>query len=217
MGLWPHGQMGLGKTLQAISLLSYLKIHRIAPGPFRAYPTSDFFYFLITLDFIVLLLEFWSRKLTRAVVLCPLSVTDGWLSEFSKFCPSFRVMQYVGGKLHRRDLRRTIYEDVQKASTSSRSFVCSSVTEKKFLVQYSLGVCVSHDSHQYVWHLSLLFFCPEQELPFDVLMTTYDIALMDQDFLSQIPWHYAVIDEAQRLKNPSSVSRHLIFVITWEF
>ncbi|XP_035818674.1 probable helicase CHR10 isoform X4 [Zea mays] len=125
--------MGLGKTLQAISLLSYLKIHRIAPGPF--------------------------------LVLCPLSVTDGWLSEFSKFCPSFRVMQYVGGKLHRRDLRRTIYEDVQKASTSSRSF----------------------------------------ELPFDVLMTTYDIALMDQDFLSQIPWHYAVIDEAQRLKNPSSV------------
>ncbi|XP_020399594.1 probable helicase CHR10 isoform X5 [Zea mays] len=107
------------------------------------------------------------------VVLCPLSVTDGWLSEFSKFCPSFRVMQYVGGKLHRRDLRRTIYEDVQKASTSSRSF----------------------------------------ELPFDVLMTTYDIALMDQDFLSQIPWHYAVIDEAQRLKNPSSVSRHLIFVL----
>ncbi|WVZ55040.1 hypothetical protein U9M48_005757 [Paspalum notatum var. saurae] len=43
------------------------------------------------------------------------------------------------------------------------------------------------------------------ELPFDVLMTSYDIALMDQDFLSQIPWHYAVIDEAQRLKNPSSV------------
>ncbi|CAN1845214.1 Probable helicase CHR10 [Linum perenne] len=42
-------------------------------------------------------------------------------------------------------------------------------------------------------------------LPFDVLLTTYDIALMDQDFLSQIPWHYAIIDEAQRLKNPSSV------------
>ncbi|XP_040368322.1 probable helicase CHR10 isoform X2 [Rosa chinensis] len=42
-------------------------------------------------------------------------------------------------------------------------------------------------------------------LPFDVLLTTYDIALADQDFLSQIPWNYAVIDEAQRLKNPSSV------------
>ncbi|KAI9110938.1 hypothetical protein K1719_018058 [Acacia pycnantha] len=37
-------------------------------------------------------------------------------------------------------------------------------------------------------------------LPFDILLTTYDIALIDQDFLSQIPWQYAIIDEAQRLK-----------------
>uniref|UniRef100_A0A3N7G0G8 Helicase C-terminal domain-containing protein n=1 Tax=Populus trichocarpa TaxID=3694 RepID=A0A3N7G0G8_POPTR len=42
-------------------------------------------------------------------------------------------------------------------------------------------------------------------LPFDVLLTTYDIALVDQEFLSQIPWHYAIVDEAQRLKNPKSV------------
>lgn len=26
--------MGLGKTLQAISLLSYLKVHEMSPGPF---------------------------------------------------------------------------------------------------------------------------------------------------------------------------------------
>ncbi|KAG5414466.1 hypothetical protein IGI04_002033 [Brassica rapa subsp. trilocularis] len=26
-------------------------------------------------------------------------------------------------------------------------------------------------------------------LPFDVLLTTYDIALVDQDFLSQVPWY----------------------------
>ncbi|RLN15743.1 hypothetical protein C2845_PM02G40470 [Panicum miliaceum] len=104
-------------------------------------------------------------RLTPAVVLCPLSVTDGWLSEFSKFCPSLRLLHYVGDKVHRRDLRRTLYDHVHKASTSSHS----------------------------------------NELSFDELMTTYDIALMDQDFLSQIPWHYAIIDEAQRLKVPSSV------------
>ncbi|KAG2302669.1 hypothetical protein Bca52824_031320 [Brassica carinata] len=34
----------------------------------------------------------------------------------------------------------------------------------------------------------------------------YDIALVDQDFLSQIPWQYAVIDEAQMLKIPNSVA-----------
>ncbi|XP_040378802.1 probable helicase CHR10 isoform X2 [Oryza brachyantha] len=125
--------MGLGKTLQAISLLSYLRIQSIAPGPF--------------------------------LVLCPLSVTAGWLSEFNKFCPSLRVIQYVGDKMHRRDLRRGMFEEFQKSSLSSGS----------------------------------------NELSFDVMMTTYDIALMDQEFLSQIPWHYVVIDEAQRLKNPSSV------------
>ncbi|XP_037437385.1 probable helicase CHR10 [Triticum dicoccoides] len=96
------------------------------------------------------------------LVLCPLSVTDGWLSEFGKFCPTLKVIQYVGDKPHRRQIRRTIHEDVQKSSHSN-------------------------------------------ELPFDVMLTSYDIALMDQDFLSQVPWLYVVIDEAQRLKNPSSV------------
>lgn len=98
-------------------------------------------------------------------MLCPLSVTDGWFSEFGKFCPTLRVIQYVGDKAHRRHHRRMMYEHVQKSSASSDS----------------------------------------NELPFDVMITTYDMALMDQDFLSQIPWRYVVIDEAQRLKNPSSV------------
>ena len=51
-------------------------------------------------------------------------------------------------------------------------------------------------------------------LPFDVLLTTYDIALVDQDFLSQIPWYYAIIDEAQRLKNPSSVCFRFMYPLT---
>nr|CAB3502322.1 unnamed protein product [Digitaria exilis] len=83
--------MGLGKTLQAISLLSHLKIQRIASGPF--------------------------------LVLCPLSVTDGWISEFSKFCPSLRVLQYVGDKVHRRDLRTTLYEHVQRTKSSHSNVI----------------------------------------------------------------------------------------------
>ncbi|CAA7050656.1 unnamed protein product [Microthlaspi erraticum] len=119
--------MGLGKTLQAISFLSYLKFHQGLRGPF--------------------------------LVLCPLSVTDGWVSEINRFTPKLEVLRYVGDKDCRRNLRKSMYEKIYKGSL----------------------------------------------LPFDVLLTTYDIALMDQDFLSQIPWQYAVIDEAQRLKNPNSV------------
>lgn len=54
-------------------------------------------------------------------------------------------------------------------------------------------------------HVKSHSFSEVSSLPFDVLLTTYDIALLDQDFLAQIPWHYVVVDEAQRLKNPSSV------------
>ncbi|KAL5718919.1 DNA helicase [Ranunculus cassubicifolius] len=124
--------MGLGKTLQAISFLSYLKVVQKSPGPF--------------------------------LVLCPLSVVDGWISEVDKFCPELRVLRYIGDKEKRRSLRKEVYDCIQKQSLDEKS-----------------------------------------SLPFDILLTTYDIVLMDQDFLSQIPWHYAVIDEAQRLKNPSSV------------
>ncbi|KAL8500266.1 hypothetical protein ACS0TY_020030 [Phlomoides rotata] len=99
------------------------------------------------------------------LVLCPLSVTDGWVSEVANFAPKLRLLRYVGEKEHRRKLRREI--------------------------------------HEYVKVLPLSSHVPT--LPFDVLLTTYDIALIDQDFLSQFPWHYAIIDEAQRLKNPSSV------------
>ncbi|KAJ8900142.1 hypothetical protein K2173_024782 [Erythroxylum novogranatense] len=129
--------MGLGKTLQAISFISYLKVHKMVQGPI--------------------------------LVVCPLSVTDGWMSEMDKFTPKLNVLRYVGDKEHRRNLRKRIHEDVQEKSPSSLS------SRADVLV------------------------------PFDVLLTTYDIALLDQDFLSQIPWHYAIIDEAQRLKNPSSV------------
>ncbi|GAB2271001.1 Probable helicase chr10 [Dionaea muscipula] len=127
-------QMGLGKTLQAITFLNYLKFRQMSPGPF--------------------------------LVLCPLSVTDGWMSEIEKFSPKLRVLKYIGDKKHRCNLRAAVFEHVQaKLSASDQAPLLS----------------------------------------FDVLLTTYDVALIDQDFLSQFSWHYAIIDEAQRLKNPSSV------------
>ncbi|CAN4111826.1 unnamed protein product [Withania somnifera] len=97
------------------------------------------------------------------LVQCPLSVTDGWMSEMANFGPKLRVLSYTVEKEHRCNLRRNIYERVNKEASDAKS------------------------------------------LPFDVLLTTYDIVLLDEDFLSQVPWCYTIIDEAQRLKNPSSV------------
>lgn len=47
------------------------------------------------------------------MVLCPLSVTDGWVSEVANFAPKLRLVRYVGEKEHRRTLRREIHEYVK--------------------------------------------------------------------------------------------------------
>lgn len=53
------------------------------------------------------------------MVLCPLSVTDGWVSEMDNFAPKLKVLQYVGDKEYRCSLRRTIYEHVKEHSSAS--------------------------------------------------------------------------------------------------
>ncbi|KAL7121010.1 hypothetical protein ACP275_02G157300 [Erythranthe tilingii] len=120
-----------------------------------------------TLQAICLLnyLKVCRKSLGPFLVLCPLSVTDGWVSEVANFAPKLRLLRYVGEKEHRRKLRQEMHDYVKELSVSS--------------------------------HVPTF--------PFDVLLTTYDIAMIDQDFLSQFTWHYTIIDEAQRLKNPSSV------------
>ena len=58
-----------------------------------------------------------------------------------------------------------------------------------------------------------MFLQENPALPFDVLISTYDLAMVDEAFLSQFRWKYTVFDEAQRIKNSSSVSfKYLIFI-----
>ncbi|CAM6097680.1 unnamed protein product [Calypogeia fissa] len=125
--------MGLGKTLQSISLLAYLRSHHCS-GPF--------------------------------LILAPLSVTDGWASELARFSPQLTVLRYVGDKEEREDFRKIICNYVNKQPPPSRS---------------------------------------DPALPFDILLTTYELAVLDVKFLSRFRWRYSIIDEAQRLKNPSTV------------
>jgi SNF2 family DNA or RNA helicase len=53
------------------------------------------------------------------VVLCPLSVTDGWVSEINRFTPNLEVLRYVGDKYCRLDMRKSMYDHVKKSSKVS--------------------------------------------------------------------------------------------------
>ncbi|XP_064600679.1 chromodomain-helicase-DNA-binding protein 1-like [Liolophura sinensis] len=43
------------------------------------------------------------------------------------------------------------------------------------------------------------------KIPFDVLLTTYEILLKDESFLGHLSWSLLVVDEAHRLKNHESI------------
>lgn len=65
---------------------------------------------------------------------------------------------------------------------------------------------MSSFSFSYFWNVLFLeLLQANPELPFDVLLTTYELAMADVTFLSRMRWCYAIIDEAQRLKNANSV------------
>lgn len=57
------------------------------------------------------------------MVLCPLSVTDGWVSEIVRFAPRLNVLQYVGDKETRRNARMRIFEHATSQSVSDVSLM----------------------------------------------------------------------------------------------
>lgn len=71
-----------------------------------------------------------------AVIICPLSVTDGWVSEFANFCTTLKVLRYVGEKELRRGLRRTVYEHVMQQPSSSDA------SSEPFLCGFSVLICL---------------------------------------------------------------------------
>lgn len=55
------------------------------------------------------------------MVLCPLSVTDGWVSEVTNFAPKLRLLRYVGEKEQRRKLRREMHDHIESSLSSNVS------------------------------------------------------------------------------------------------
>lgn len=51
---------------------------------------------------------------------------------------------------------------------------------------------------------------------FDVLLTTYEIAIADTDELKDIRWSLVVVDEAQRMKNKSGKLQQTLHMIRWQ-
>lgn len=112
--------MGLGKTLQTISLLGYLQHMRGIPGPH--------------------------------IVIAPKSTLGNWVKEVRRWVPTLSVIKLLGSKEQRAEQKEKIAEG-----------------------------------------------------KFNILVTSYEMAIIEKSALKKVNWYYLVIDEAHRIKNEKSV------------
>ena len=120
---WPQG---LGKTLQTISFLGYLKHYRQITGPH--------------------------------LIVVPKSTLQNWSREFGKWTPDFNTVLLTGSKEERAEIiaNRLIPQD------------------------------------------------------FEVLITSYEICLIEKSALKKFSFEYIVIDEAHRIKNVDSILSQIV-------
>ncbi|KCV69987.1 adenosinetriphosphatase [Fonticula alba] len=110
------------------------------------------------------------------IVVTPATTLHNWTNELHNFCPDFRVLPYWGDRGDRATLRRYWQGVGQDPSGPRRRGVFSGI-----------DVLGRRDS------------------PFHVIVTSYQIAVMDEQFLRPIRWEYMILDEAQAVKSSTSL------------
>ena len=111
------------------------------------------------------------------LVTAPLPTLLNWRNEIEKWMPDVKVIVYHGSKAVRKELldeMMTLYTHFHKPEEEEEDELTS---EEKKLIR----------DHKY----------------FPIIVTSYEIALMDRSKFQKLDWKYLVVDEGHRLKNPS--------------
>ncbi|TXT06023.1 hypothetical protein VHUM_03496 [Vanrija humicola] len=116
------------------------------------------------------------------LIVCPLSVLHNWISEFEKFAPSIPVLMYHGTPEHRAELRAT---RLQAPSNSAVGNIRNSRKDPR-----------GKPNPVYNGRKGT-----NTTATFPIVVTTFDICIIDQRFLSGYQWKFIVVDEGHRLKN----------------
>ncbi|WVR03323.1 hypothetical protein IAU60_000314 [Kwoniella sp. DSM 27419] len=116
------------------------------------------------------------------LIVCPLSVLNNWVMEFEKFCPTIPVLMYHGTPDHRADLRKTRLQTPTAAGVGGMKKSKAGARGRK-----SVGAGARAGQND--------------TSSFPIVVTTFEIAMKDRQFLSGLMWKFIVVDEGHRLKN----------------
>jgi len=117
------------------------------------------------------------------LVCVPKSTLSNWLNEFSRWCPSLRIIKFHGTREEREEMVRTHFTNQAAAHDGKRP--------TKQILNEETGEMEDDNSDN-----------PRQ---WDVCVTTYEVCNTEKNALSKFAWKYLVIDEAHRLKNDASM------------
>ena len=157
-------EMGLGKTGQVIAMIQWMKENQ-QPG----HPTEP----------------------KPSLVVCPLSVLNGWIAEFKIWAPHMKVLKYHGPSSERLRLR--------KAALNPRKLLNPDLLPP---------LCYANEASSATIHSST---GEKHHCGVDVLVTTYETYVSEVTwFKHALSFEYAVLDEGHRIKNAKSAASKLL-------
>ncbi|XP_059290027.1 CHD3-type chromatin-remodeling factor PICKLE-like [Lycium ferocissimum] len=128
-----------------------------------------------TIQSIAFLASLFKENLSPHLVVAPLSTLRNWEREFATWAPQMNVVMYVGGAQARTIIR-----------------------EYEFFFPKNLKKTKKKKSGQIVGESK------QDRIKFDVLLTSYEMIIMDSASLKPIKWECMIVDEGHRLKNKDS-------------
>lgn len=123
-----------------------------------------------------------ARGVGPSLIVCPSSLVYNWLAEFERFAPGLSVAAVVGNAAERKIIRGRAFSayDAQLAAAA--------------------GTADSGNAPH----------AGDQLSPVDVLVTSYDLARIDSPDYAGREFYLCVLDEAQYIKNPATLTTRAI-------
>jgi SWI/SNF-related matrix-associated actin-dependent regulator of chromatin subfamily A member 5 len=120
------------------------------------------------------------------LICVPKSTLSNWMNELARWCPSLRAIKFHGPREDREYMIDTCFTNEAAAHDGKRP------THKPQIMSGTGSNELIDDNS-------------ENPRPWDVCVTTYEVANTEQRVLRKFAWKYLIIDEAHRLKNDASM------------